>query len=304
MQQGERPTIAVLGMGKMGQALAGRLLDQGWPLRLWNRSARDLAHLASRGAVLHDSLSSVWDHAQVVITFLENDDALAGVCLGDGGLLQLGADGRVLIDMSTVSPTISRDVAVRAAEVGIAYLRSPVSGNPQVLAAGAITLLVSGPRSTFEQMEELLGSIGPTVLYLGEEEQARILKLAINSALGVTTEIMAELIVLGESNGIDRAILLDALGQSVIGSPFLRYKTAGLVNHDYSATFTTDLLVKDLVLALDVARESGLTLPAIELVSALAKTASANGYGAIDFAALLPSLQVTIGQTPDVAPAL
>ncbi len=304
MQQSVRPTIAVLGMGKMGQALAGRLLDQGWPLRLWNRSPRDLAHLEARGAVLHDALSSVWDHARVVITFLENDEALAGVCLGDGRLLQLGADGRVLIDMSTVSPTISRDIAVRAAEVGIAYLRSPVSGNPQVLAAGAITLLVSGPRATFEQVEELLGAIGPTVLYLGEEEQARILKLAINSALGVTTEIMAELIVLGESNGIDRAVLLDALGQSVVGSPFLRYKTAGLIDHDYSATFTTDLLVKDLVLALDVARASGLTLPAIELVSALARTASANGYGAIDFAALLPSLQLTIGQTPDVAPAL
>ncbi len=303
MQQNERPVIAVLGMGKMGQALAGRLLDQEWPLRLWNRSQRDVSHIESRGAVVHDALDTLWDHAQIVITFLENDDALASVCLGEGGLLHSGSSGRVLIDMSTVSPRISRDIAKRASEVGIAYLRPPVSGNPQVLAAGSITLLVSGPRATFELMEELLHSIGPTVLYLGEEEQARTLKLAINSALGVTTEIMAELIVLGESNGIDRATLLDALGQSVVGSAFLRYKTAGLVNHDYSATFTTDLLVKDLDLALDLAHAGGLSLPAIELVCALAKTASANGYGAIDFAALLPSLQLTIGQTPDVEPA-
>jgi len=303
MQQSERPVIAVLGMGKMGQALAGRLLDQEWTLRLWNRSPRDVSHFESRGAVLHDALATLWDHAQVVITFLENDDALASVCLGQGGLLNAGSNGRVLIDMSTVSPNVSRDVAARASEVGVAYLRSPVSGNPQVLAAGTITLLVSGPRATFDQMEELLRSIGPTVLYLGEEEQARTLKLAINSALAVTTEIMAELIVLGESNGIDRAVLLDALGQSVIGSPFLRYKTAGLVNHDYSATFTTDLLVKDLDLALDLARAGGLSLPAIELVNDLAKTASARGYGAIDFAALLPSLQLSMSQTPDVAPA-
>jgi 3-hydroxyisobutyrate dehydrogenase len=119
----------------------------------------------------------------------------------------------------------------------------------------------------------------------------------------VTTEIMAELIVLGESNGIDRTTLLDALGQSVVGSPFLRYKTAGLVNHDYSATFTTDLLVKDMDLALDLAHADGLSLPAIELVNALAKSASAKGYGAIDFAALLPSLQLSVGQTPDVEPA-
>jgi len=303
MKQSERPVIAVLGMGKMGQALAGRLLDQAWPLRLWNRSPRDVAHFESRGAVRHDALDTVWEHAQIVITFLENDDALASVCLGNGGLLQPGSDGRVLIDMSTVSPSISRDIAARASQVGVAYLRSPVSGNPQVLAAGAITLLVSGPRETFKQMEGLLQSIGPTVLYLGEEEQARTLKLAINSALAVTTEIMAELIVLGENNGIDRAILLDALGQSVIGSPFVRYKTAGLVNHDYSATFTTDLLVKDMDLALDLAHAGGLTLPAVELVNALAKAASAKGYGDIDFAALLPSLQLTIGQTPDVQPA-
>src|SRR5664280_405183 len=170
MKQSERPVIAVLGMGKMGQALAGRLLDQAWPLRLWNRSPREVAHFESRGAVRHDALDTVWEHAQIVITFLENDDALASVCLGNGGLLQPGSDGRVLIDMSTVSPGISRDIAARASQVGVAYLRSPVSGNPQVLAAGAITLLVSGPRETFKQMEELLQSIGPTVLYLGEEE--------------------------------------------------------------------------------------------------------------------------------------
>lgn len=304
MAQGERPTIAVLGMGKMGQALAGRLLDQGWSIRLWNRSPRDLTKFESRGAVLHDELVDVWAHAQVVITFLENDDALASVCLGNNGVLQSGPDDRVLIDMSTVSPTVSRALASRAAEVGVAYLRSPVSGNPQVLAAGTITLLVSGPRATFELMDDLLTSIGPTVLYVGEEEQARALKLAINSALGVTTEIMAELIVLGEASGIDRAILLNALGQSVVGSPFLRYKTAGLIDHDYSATFTTDLLVKDLELALDLAHASSLSLPAIELVSALAKSASAKGYGSIDFAALLPSLQLTIGQTPDVPPSV
>jgi 3-hydroxyisobutyrate dehydrogenase-like beta-hydroxyacid dehydrogenase len=289
-------------MGKMGQALAERLLDQEWPLRLWNRSPRDLTHFESRGAVLHDQLDTLWEHAQVIITFLENDGALASVCLGEGGLLHSGPDGRVLIDMSTVSPSISRTVASQASDVGVEYLRSPVSGNPQVLAAGAITLLVSGPRATFDRMEELLRSIGPTVLYLGEAEQARTLKLAINSALGVTTQVMAELIVLGENNGIDRATLLDALGQSVVGSPFLRYKTAGLVNHDYSATFTTDLLVKDLDLALDLAHTSELTLPVIELVCDLAKTASANGYGDRDFAALLPSLQVTTGETPDIEP--
>jgi 3-hydroxyisobutyrate dehydrogenase len=114
---------------------------------------------------------------------------------------------------------------------------------------------------------------------------------------------MAELIVFGENSGIDRSILLHAMGESVLGSPFVRYKTAGLIARDYSATFTTNLLIKDLELALDVARGADLTLPVIELVNSLTHLASTNGFGEIDFAALLPSLQLELGQSPDIEPA-
>ncbi len=147
-----------------------------------------------------------------------------------------------------------------------------------------------------------MNSIGPTVLYVGDAEHSRTLKLAINSGLAVTAQIMAELIVFGENNGIDRSILLHALGESVMGSPFVRYKTPGLIDRDYSATFTTNLLIKDLELALDVARKARTSLPVIELVNALTRVAAANGYGEIDFAALLPSLQLTLGQSPDIEP--
>jgi 3-hydroxyisobutyrate dehydrogenase-like beta-hydroxyacid dehydrogenase len=298
----ERPPIAVLGMGKMGQALVGRLLDQGWSIRMWNRSPKDLSDFEARGATRLDSLVDLWDHAGVVITFLANDEALANVTMEDGGILHSGASDRVLIDMSTVSPKISAEIAALAEAMGIDYLRSPVSGNPAVLSAGNVTLLVSGPRATFDRVEELLNSIGPTVLYVGDAEHSRTLKLAINSGLAVTAQIMAELIVFGENNGIDRSILLHALGESVMGSPFVRYKTPGLVDHDYSATFTTNLLIKDLELALDVAHATELSLPVIELVNSLTHLAATNGYGEIDFASLLPSLQLTLGQTPDIEP--
>lgn len=299
----DRRTIAVLGMGKMGQALAGRLLDQGWGVVIWNRSPRDFSDLESRGAFLLNSLDDLWDRASIVITFLANDDALASVCFEDGGVLQSGASDRVLIDMSTVSPRISSAISARAEAVGVDYLRSPVSGNPAVLSAGNITLIVSGPRDTFERVEELMNSIGPTVLYVGDAEHSRTLKLAINAGLAVTAQIMAELIVFGENNGIDRSILLHALGESVMGSPFVRYKTPGLIAHDYSATFTTNLLIKDLELALDVAHGADLSLPVIELVNSLTHLASTNGYGEIDFASLLPSLQLALGQSPDIEPS-
>ena len=298
----ERPRVAVLGMGKMGQSLAGRLLDKERSVVIWNRSPKDVSALEARGALRLDALATVWEHAGIVITFLANDDALANVCLDHGGVLSSGSPRGILIDMSTVSPRISTEVAARAAAVDVDYLRSPVSGNPAVLSSGNITLLVSGPRDTFERVEELMNSIGPTVLYVGDAEQSRTLKLAINSGLAATAQIMAELIVFGENNGIERSVLLHALGESVMGSPFVRYKTPALINRDYSATFTTNLLVKDLDLALDVAHGADLSLPLIELVRALAGLASTNGYGEIDFASLLPSLQLTLGKTPDVAP--
>ena len=302
-QNDTRPSVAVLGMGKMGQSLAGRLLDQGWSVFIWNRSPKDLGELELRGAIRLNSLDTLWDDASVVITFLANDDALANVCVNGGGVLCSGSRNRTLIDMSTVSPRISAEIAMSAELVGVDYLRSPVSGNPAVLSAGNITLIVSGPRETFDRVTALMESIGPTVLYVGDAEQSRTLKLAINSGLAVTAQIMAELIVFGENNGIERSVLLHALGESVMGSPFVRYKTPGLIDHDYSATFTTNLLIKDLELALDVARSAELSLPVIELVNALANLASTNGYGEIDFASLLPSLQLTLGKTPDVAPS-
>ncbi len=301
-QESQRPTVAVLGMGKMGRALARRLLDQGLTVVVWNRSPRDLSDLRSLGAVLLPSLGEVWSYAPIVITFLADDDALTNVCLDVGGVVRPGASGRVFIDMSTVSPQVSSEIATRAHAVGIAYLRSPVSGNPAVLAEGNLTLFVSGSRDTFERVEELMTLIGPNVLYVGDAEQARTLKLAINSGLAVTAQIVAELVVFGENSGIDRSVLLHALGVSVIGSPFVRYKSPALVAHDYSATFTTNHMMKDLGLALDVARRVELSLPAIELVATLTQAASAKGYGEIDFASLLPSLQLSLGLSPDVEP--
>jgi 3-hydroxyisobutyrate dehydrogenase len=297
-----RKPVAVLGMGKMGRALAGRLLECGWPTFLWNRTASGVAELEARGAIRLESLDQLWDRADVAISFLANDAALAEVCLGESGILVAGAEGRLLIDMSTVSPSVSHRISDASANAGIAYLRSPVSGNPAVLASGAITLFVSGPKETFDAAEDLLRSIGPTVLYVGDAEQARVLKLAINSALAVTIQILAELIVLGEANGLNRETLLSAMGKSVIGSPFVAYKTPGLVHRDYSPTFTTALLAKDLDLVVALIRESAVELPSVELVRQLAHDAVARGYGDVDFSALLPSLQRTLGIDPDLQP--
>lgn len=299
--KGRNVTVAVLGMGNMGRALASRLLDQGLTVALWNRSPRDLSALYERGAQSIDSLEAVWEVADVAITFVADDDALRAVCLGTTGIFGRMPGRGLLIEMSTVSRSASEEIAAAAAAAGVGYLRSPVSGNPQVLTAGNLTLVVSGPRDVFDSAESLLTRVGPTVLYVGDAEQARVVKLAINAGLAVTTEMLAELIVLTERLGLDRATFLSVLGQSVLGSPFVKYKTAGLVERDYSATFTTALLAKDLGLANELAREADVDMPVTALVASLVADAI-DGYANVDFAALLPRLQRASGFEPDIAP--
>ena len=288
-------------MGNMGRALAARLLEQDYEVFVWNRSSRDLSVLYGLGAHPLTTLAGLWTHVQVVITFVADDAALRTVCCGPEGVLSAPVEDGLLVDMSTVSPKVSEEIAIAASSVGVAYLRSPVSGNPLVLAAGNLTLVVSGPEPVFERAGELLSAIGPTVLYVGDGERSRLVKLAINAGLAITTELLAELVLLTERYGLDRATFLGVLGQSVLGSPFVRYKTEGLNERNYAATFTTALLAKDLRLALDLADEAELTLPTVALVSSLVEDAL-DGYADVDFAALLPRLQRAHGHDPDIAP--
>jgi 3-hydroxyisobutyrate dehydrogenase-like beta-hydroxyacid dehydrogenase len=296
-----RPAVAVLGMGNMGQALAARLLGLNYPVWIWNRSARDLVALTDIGARVLASRSSIWKVADVAITFVANDDALRDVCLGSEGILREPVGEGLFIDMSTVSPEVSEEIAGAAERAGVDYLRSPVSGNPSVLAAGGLTLIVSGSAGAVERWRSLLADIGPTVRYVGGEEQARLVKLAINAGLAITTEMLAELIVLTERFGLDRESFLEVLGQSVLGSAFVKYKSTGLLARNYEATFTTALLAKDLRLALDLAHKAQLSLPAIELTASLVEGAL-DGYADADFAALLPHLQRAHGQALDLPP--
>ncbi len=297
------PSVAVLGMGNMGRALATRLLQLDYPVAIWNRSRRDHSALTERGARVLSSLSSLWSETDVAITFVADDDALRDVCLGSEGILCDHVGERLFIDMSTVSPRASAEIAAAAKRVGVEYLRAPVSGNPAVLVSGNLSLIVSGPSITFERWRELLSAIGPNVRYVGGEDQARLVKLAINAGLAITTEMLAELVVLAESFGLDRATFLEVLGQSVLGSPFVKYKTPGLVDRNYQATFTTALLAKDLHLALDLANEVELNLPTVELVSSLVEGAL-EGYADVDFAALLPHLQRAHGHDLDLPPTV
>ena len=287
--------VAVLGLGLMGSAIAERLLGAGHDLAVWNRTAAASGPFAERGAAVLGRPADAWSHGDVAITMLADTAAVEAVLIGADGLLGAAAAGSTVIEMSTVSVKGSARMAERAGEAGAALLRAPVTGNPAVVAAGNLGIIVSGPRAAYDAAEPMLRDVGPHHFYVGDGEQARVVKLAVNLMLGGTTQLLAEALVVGERSGIDRAAMLEVVGGSAMGSPFVKYKTDALVADDYASTFTTRGMYKDLALALECAGDVGVPLPVTALVEQLLQGCIASGMGDVDFTALVPRLRREAG---------
>jgi 3-hydroxyisobutyrate dehydrogenase-like beta-hydroxyacid dehydrogenase len=282
----------------MGEPIARRVQAARHALAVWNRTPGRADALVEGGAQLLASPAEAWGSADVCVTMVLDDEALRDVTVREGGLLAAadGAADRVLVDMTTVSVGVSREVAQAAEEAGIAYLRAPVSGNPSVVEAGNLTIIVSGDERVFGRVESMLRDIGPNVFLVGGADEARVLKLALNLMIAGTAELIAEAIVLGEASGLERGKLLEVMAASAVGSPFVKYKTAALVARDYSATFTSAAMHKDLALALDAGREAGVPLPVTAAVQQLVQACVSSGMAEADLMSLLPRLEREAGR--------
>jgi 3-hydroxyisobutyrate dehydrogenase-like beta-hydroxyacid dehydrogenase len=291
----------LIGLGNMGTAVAERLLDAGFELVVHNRTPGRAKALGARGAVVASSAADLAGRVDVVLTSLADDDALEAVARQ---VLGSARPGTVLVDMSTVSPTSSARVASHAQSESVEYLRAPVSGNPTVVRAGNLSFIVSGPAETLERVEPVLRAIGPTIHHVGEGEQARVVKLAVNLMIAGLAQLMSEALVLGEAAGVSRAALLEVMGSSAAGAPFVKYKTEPLLHDDFSATFTTALMEKDIDLVLETADEAGVELPVAREMKGLLRAAIEAGYGDDDFIALFLHLRSAaplsrVGDHPD-----
>jgi 3-hydroxyisobutyrate dehydrogenase-like beta-hydroxyacid dehydrogenase len=286
--------VAVLGLGHMGIPIAERLEGAGHELSVWNRSPRPTGAFADRGIRILGTPSEAWEHADVCITMLADGRAVEAVALGKDGLLS-GEGSGVLIDMSTIGADFSARIAEECERRSVSFLRAPVSGNPSVVAAGNLGIIVSGPRHAFDRLGDMLRDIGPNLFHVGAGEEARIVKLALNVMIGGTAELLAEALVLTEKYRIDRASMLEVIGGTAMGSPFVKYKTDALVADDYSSTFSSSLLYKDLALALEAAHEVGAPLPVAAVTQQLVEACIATGMGDADFTALLPRLRREAG---------
>lgn len=280
--------MGLIGLGNMGTAFGERLLAAGYDLVVHNRSPEKAEPLAARGAAVADSPAGLAAVVDVVLTSLADDEALEAVA---GPVAAAARPGTIYADTSTVSPAASERVAARMAAASVPYLRAPVSGNPSVVRAGNLSCIVSGPREALERAEPVLRALGPTIHYVGTGEQARIVKLAVNLVIGGLAQLMAEALVLAEASGVSRAALLETMADSAAGAPFVKYKTEPILRDDYTATFTTSLMEKDLDLVLEAAEAAGVRLPVTRELKAILRSAIEAGYGDDDFMALFPHLQ-------------
>lgn len=280
--------MGLIGLGNMGTAVGERLLEAGYDLVVHNRSLEKAEPLRARGATVAESAGALAAAVDIVLTSLADDSALESVA---AEVAAAARPGTVLVDLSTVSPAASARVAALAEQASLPYLRAPVSGNPSVVRAGNLTFIVSGPQEALEPTQPVLLAIGRAIHEVGDGEQARIVKLAINLVIVALAEFMAEALVLGEASGVSRAALLETMGDSAAGAPFVKYKTEPLLRDDYSATFTTSLAEKDLDLVLEAAESAGVRLPFAMEIKTLLRSAIEAGYGDDDFMALFPYLQ-------------
>jgi 3-hydroxyisobutyrate dehydrogenase-like beta-hydroxyacid dehydrogenase len=271
----------------MGAQIVRRLLAEGCDVAVWNRTRAKSEPLAEAGATLVDSPADLADR-DFVFTMVAGSDDFVEVVAGDGGLLsRADAAPRCIVDSSTVSADASERVRATAAARGAALVAAPVSGNPKVVAAGRLTVVASGPRAAYDEVEPYLRRFGAGVTYVGEGDAARLVKICHNLLLGVVAESLAEIAVLAEKGGVARRDFFAFLNESVLGSTFTRYKSPAYVNLDLAATFTPELLRKDFDLGLDAGRQLGVPLPTMELVRGIVQELIESGRTDVDFAALI-----------------
>jgi 3-hydroxyisobutyrate dehydrogenase-like beta-hydroxyacid dehydrogenase len=270
--------------------MAARFLGSGYTVYGVQRSREHAQELIEQGLQWRDSPREVTEAANVVFTSVPDDGVLGEVASGPDGILAGLAKGKTWVDVSTVSPQLSRELAGRARAQNAAMLDAPVSGSVPQVQAGTLTIMVGGDETAYREIEPLLRELG-TPNYVGDNGQGLALKLAINISLAVQMLAFAEGLLLAERSGVDRQRALEIMEASPIGSPMLRARASIILDPPEEAWFDLRFMHKDIELALDTARKLGIPLPTAERADEVLERAEALGYERRDLAVLFQALE-------------
>lgn len=279
--------VAVIGLGQMGSAIARRLRDAGFDVIGWDISMAARDRIASSGIAVGQSLAEVLEDRMYVLSSLPNGESVRTSWQGGEGLIALANPRAVLIELSTIEPSIMREVAELANRRGLQVLDCPVSGGPNEARTGKLVLMVGGSIATLDSAQSLLRALGDTIRHTGEVGTAKVVKIINNTMAMGNLLIACEAFSLGEAMGVDAETLFDVLSQSGGRSMTFTKRFPHALQGDFEARFKLALAEKDLRLGLAMARDLGTQAPAASLVQSLFAEAVSRGYGDKDAVAML-----------------
>ena len=292
----KKPAIGWIGIGKMGAPMSRRVLAAGYPVSVFEPVAQNRATVVAEGASLATSIAQMAGACDIMVSTIPNDHVLRAIVFGEDGLGAHLKPGQIFVEMSTVSPGISTIVAAELQQRGVDYIRAPVSGSTATAQDGKLTVFASGPEHAYASVRELLTSFSVRQYYVGAAEEARYLKLVLNTLVGATSALVAEALSLGASGGLSRETMLEVISESAVASPLIGYKKAMLVSRQFEPAFSVDQMIKDFDLIGEAARERHVPMLAAALVRQQYEIARAMGHGDRDFFVLSDLQEKLAGQ--------
>jgi 3-hydroxyisobutyrate dehydrogenase-like beta-hydroxyacid dehydrogenase len=287
--------LGYVGLGTMGGRMAERFMSKGHTVVGYNRTRSKADWLVKKGLILADSPRKVAEQVDIVFSMVTNTKAVEEIMQGPDGIIAGLAPGKVFVDMSTMDPGYSRELAKQIKAAGAQMLDAPVSGSVITLVEGKLTVMVGGDKAVFDKALPLLQDIGPKVTYVGGNGQAITMKIATNLGLAVQMLAFSESVLIAEKAGIPREVAVDVLTNSVIGSPMVKYRGPFVLKHPEEAWFNCAMMQKDLNLALELGQLLKVPLPATSLTNEYLTAAQAMGLGHYDFAIIFDVLAKAAG---------
>ncbi len=282
--------LGFVGLGVMGSQMVNRLLGKGHVVTGYNRTRSKAQWLIDRGMKWADSPRAVAAAADVTFAMVTNSAALAAITDGPDGLLAGLSKGKTFIDMSTVSPTVSRALSTKVREKGADMVDSPVSGSVTTLQEGKLSVMVGGRRETFDRVKPLLEDIGPKITYVGDNGLALSMKIAVNLSLATQMLAFSEGVLLAEKSGITRETAVDVLTHSAVASPMIQYRGPFVLKQPDEAWFDVNMMQKDMLLALEMGRQLDVPLPTTAISNEFLTAARGMGMAKQDFAVMFDVL--------------
>jgi 2-hydroxy-3-oxopropionate reductase len=283
--------VGFIGLGIMGKPMARNLLKAGYELVAYNRSREKADDLAEEGATAGESPRDVAEQSDVVVTMLPDSPEVREVVAGEGGVLEGIEEGSLLVDMSTISPVVTEELAAEVEKKGARMLDAPVSGGEPGAVEGTLSIMVGGREEDFEKVRPIFDVLGDTVVRVGEVGSGQVVKACNQIVVALVIEAVSEALVLGSKAGVDPAKIIEVLSGGLAGNKVMEAKKSFFLEHDFDPGFRVELHHKDLGIALSAAREYGVALPVTAIVDQMLEALVAKGSGNRDHSAILTLLE-------------